>query len=261
MFFEPPPTQADLHFRLFGIPVRIHPWFWLITAFLGLQGTSTPPMEFVSWVLVVLVSILVHELGHAFMQRHYGGRPRIVLHGMGGLAIAEGHERSTTAQVLIALAGPLAGFAFAFAALVVVVLAGHGVALIVGRHLVASVGTIDSDNALAVPIAGLHIVWQRFAATTPNYLLFDLLWVNLLWGLVNLLPIYPLDGGRIARELLLLGNPRQGIVLSLQLSMVAAGAMAVVGLVLWQSFFTAFLFGYLAYSSYQTLSAYRAQGW
>jgi membrane-associated protease RseP (regulator of RpoE activity) len=259
MFYEPPPTQADLHFRLFGIPVRIHPWFWVITALLGLQGASTPPLEFVAWVAVVLVSILVHELGHAFVQRYYGGRPRIVLHGMGGLAIAENHDRSTTAQVLISLAGPLAGFAFAIAVLFVVVLSGHGVALVIGKHLGASVGAITKPAA--VPILGLHIVWQRFAATTPNYVLIDLLWVNLLWGMVNLLPIYPLDGGRIARELLLLGNPRQGIVFSLQLSLVAAGAMAVVGLVLWQSLFTSLVFGYLAFSSYQTLLAYRAQGW
>ena len=54
----------------------------------------------------------------------------------------------------------------------------------------------------------------------------DLLHVNILWGLVNLLPIYPLDGGQIARELFTLGNPRAGIIQSLQLSAGAAVLVA-----------------------------------
>ena len=40
---DPPPTQADLHFELFGFPVRVHPYFWLIALLLGLNGSSTPP--------------------------------------------------------------------------------------------------------------------------------------------------------------------------------------------------------------------------
>src|SRR6185295_15431809 len=73
---EPPPTQADIHFRLFGIPVRVHPFFWIVTLILGMGGfRSGPadPVETFVWVAVVFVSILVHELGRATMQRVYGG--------------------------------------------------------------------------------------------------------------------------------------------------------------------------------------------
>ena len=88
----------------------------------------------------------------------------------------------------------------------------------------------------------------------------DLIWINGLWGLVNLLPIYPLDGGRVSRELCLLSQPQQGMILSLQISMFAAGAMVLVGLS-WKSLFVALFFAYLAYSSYRTLQAYRASLW
>jgi membrane-associated protease RseP (regulator of RpoE activity) len=80
--------------------------------------------------------------------------------------------------------------------------------------------------------------------------------VNIFWGLVNLLPIYPLDGGRVAREVLTLGHPRQGIIQSLWLSAIVAAGVAVLGFVTFNSFFMALFFGYLAYSSYQTLRAY-----
>ena len=73
-----------------------------------------------------------------------------------------------------------------------------------------------------------------------------MLWVNVAWGLINLLPVYPLYGGRVAREVLTLRQPRQGIVWSYQLSVVAAGAMALYGAFAWQSLFIALMFGYLA---------------
>ncbi|NOZ40262.1 MAG: hypothetical protein GXP24_08560 [Planctomycetes bacterium] len=85
MLAEPPPTQADVHFRVLGIPVRVHPFFWIITLIIGMRGDSAPPAEVLSWIVAVFVSILIHELGHALVQRRFGGQPRIVLHGMGGL--------------------------------------------------------------------------------------------------------------------------------------------------------------------------------
>jgi Zn-dependent protease len=82
-----------------------------------------------------------------------------------------------------------------------------------------------------------------------------------LWGLINLLPVYPLDGGRVAREICTLGNPRRGIVLSLRISMVVAALMAAIAALSWNSLYTAILFGYLAYSSYRTLEAYQRSVW
>jgi hypothetical protein len=71
----------------------------------------------------------------------------------------------------------------------------------------------------------------------------------------------PLDGGRIARELCTLSHPRRGIVLSLQFSIGVAIAMAAVGLLVWQSWYTALMFGYLAYINYQTLQSYHQNRW
>jgi membrane-associated protease RseP (regulator of RpoE activity) len=92
-------------------------------------------------------------------------------------------------------------------------------------------------------------------------ILHNMLFVNILWGLVNLLPVYPLDGGRIAREALSIGHPRRGIICSLKLSAVTAGIMALVGLLMWESIFTALMFAYLAYVNYQTLVAYQNPRW
>ena len=110
---EPPLSQGDLHLRLFGIPVRVHPLFWVVTVIMGLRGgdeKGTPPAQLLIWVAIVFVSILVHELGHAFLQRRFGGRPWITLHGFGGLASCDDDDSSPRSQILIALAGPVAGF-------------------------------------------------------------------------------------------------------------------------------------------------------
>ena len=68
---EPPRTGGDLNFQLFGIPVRVHPLFWLIAVLLGISG-DPQPAEILLWVVAVFVSILVHELGHALTMRAFG---------------------------------------------------------------------------------------------------------------------------------------------------------------------------------------------
>ena len=88
----------------------------------------------------------------------------------------------------------------------------------------------------------------------------NFLFINVLWGMVNLLPVYPLDGGQIAREVFLKLNLRDGIRQSLILSMITAGALAVIGLGLWGRPFVGLFFGYLAYTSYATLQSYSGRG-
>ena len=256
---EPPRSQYDVHLRLLGIPIRIHPLFWVITLLLGIGGRDTPPIEVLLWIIAVTISIVIHELGHAFTQRHFGGRPRIVLYSLGGLAICEDCDRDTRSQIFISLAGPFAGFAFALLLMILMVLTGHGVGIGVGEALPFSFG--DITRAVGFSLFGVSLGWQELANPHANTLLSNFLWINILWGLVNLLPIYPLDGGQISREVCQIGNPRGGIILSLQISMGVAIAMAMFGLIAWQSLYTALMFGLLAYSSYQTLQAYRQQVW
>lgn len=252
---EPPRSGGDLHFRIAGIPIRIHPYFWLVTVILGIR---LPPQQLLLWVAAVVFSIVIHELGHAFVQRYFGGRPRVVLYGMGGLAICDDCDRSTRSQILISLAGPAAGFLFAICLVLLVRLTGHGVGFIVGDTRFTSG---DVANPSRVPVLGTILFWQELANSVLDDAVFNLLLINILWGIINLLPIYPLDGGRISREVCQMASPRGGIIVSLQISIVAAAMMAIVGLVVWQSLLSTFMFGYLAFSSYQTLQAYRHNLW
>ena len=250
---EPPRTNYDLHFRVFGIPVRVHPFFWLIALLSGAREGVAPKETFI-WMAALFVSILVHELGHAVAILFYGYRPWVTLHWLGGLASYDrgfsgsyysNDDRSTRplAQIVISLAGPVAGFLFA-AVIIGLIFAGGG--------------------AARFSLGGAYLFeWNLMGITSANlgYLLHCLIFINLFWGLVNLLPVYPLDGGQVSRELFLVANPSRGIEWSLQLSIAAAIAMAIYALFRFdQPFFVVMLFGFLAFGSYQALVAYRGYG-
>ena len=91
----------------------------------------------------------------------------------------------------------------------------------------------------------------------PNALLHsflsDFCWVSLFWALLNLIPVYPLDGGQITRNVLIAGGANQPVQTSLMISICAAGAMGLYGIKIGSPFF-ALMFGLLAYSSYQALN-------
>lgn len=257
---EPARTQFDLNFQVAGIPVRVHPLFWLMGVVLGASGGVSggdAAMRIIIWVGVVFFSILIHELGHAFTMRHYGASPRVLLYLMGGMAIAESSSwsggspnriRVPRNAILIAAAGPAAGFALA-AVVILLVFAGGGA------------------------------VWPRFefpslrlwdlqsTSGTPSYLIElieSLLFVNIFWGLMNLLPIYPLDGGQISREIFVLKEPWDGLRKSLWLSLVTAATVAVIGFVTFRNnpngIFFLLMFGSLAFSSWQVLQQISGRG-
>ena len=249
MLGEPPPTEYDWRFQVFGFPVRVHPYFWLIAAFLGVRsGSST---SFVIWVAVVFVSILVHELGHAFAMRYFGSSARIVLHGFGGLAIHDSgftswtggrpSRRDPNSQILISLAGPAAGFA----------LAGFVVVVLHVSHRFAGYFPLLGLRIPLGDVNGQPI--DPYQAANLWMLIYQLMTVNIYWSILNLMPVYPLDGGQVARELLI-ANTNDGLRMSLQLSVATAVALAVFALIYRQSPFMALMFGYLGYQSYQQLS-------
>ena len=257
---EPPPTQADLHFRLFGFPVRVHPFFWIVTLILGmggLRGGQAEPWKVLIWVAVVFISILIHELGHALLQRFFGGHPWITLYSFGGLASCNDCDRSPRSQIAILLAGPIAGFLFAAVLVLGLRISGHYVAFAVNESRI-NLEALGLERVLIQPMGPFLAFFEPLTSRPMNDMIGDLLQVNILWGLVNLLPIYPLDGGQIARELFALGNPRQGIVQSLQLSIGTAILVAIYGVLMRQSLFLGLMFGILAYESYQALQSYRS---
>lgn len=240
---EPPRTRYDLNFAVFGIPVRVDPWFWLVSVIFGANG-GRDGIGVLTWMAAVFVSILIHELGHAWMMQLHGFRPWIVLYGMGGLTSydprgALGSKRSDTlANVLISAAGPVAGFLLA-------------AALVAGLYAAGLGGKVELHDPWNMRPYVSNLSNARLAA-----LFNDVFFICVLWGLVNLLPVYPLDGGQIAREVLLRVSPGDGIRQSMLLSMFAAAGMAAYGWVQWKSFYVAFFFGYLAYSSFIALQSY-----
>jgi Zn-dependent protease len=237
---EPPPSQGDLHFRVFGIPVRVHPFFWLIAALLGIRLQE--PIQVLIWVAAVFVSILVHEMGHAIAALAHGWQPSVTLYGLGGLASYRPTYHDTRSQVIISLAGPGAGFVFIGLILAVVHLSGHN---------------IYRSEFGPVPF---WVAFRPFASAELNYLVQDLIFINIFWGLVNLLPVYPLDGGKVAREVFLNINAREGVVQSLWLSVFTGAGLAAFGLITLRSVFMAVFFGYMAYSSYMMIQQYSGRG-
>ncbi len=245
---EPPRTQFDLHFSLFGIPVRVHPLFWLVALLLGVRG-SPDLMDLLIWIVAVFLAILVHELGHAVVMRAYGFSPWITLYGFGGLASYNPAPRygskgsGSLGQILISAAGPAAGF------LLVALLAGA--LKLAGRTVVVGLISGFLPFVLLVDVVG-SVVLTTFINSVFVVCVF--------WGYLNLLPVYPLDGGQIAREAFLKLNPREGIRQSLILSLFTAVGVAVFALLQWRAYFMALLFGYLAYWSYAMLQAHQRRG-
>lgn len=242
---EPPRSPGELNFVLGGIPIRVHPMFWLIALLMGLgcrdQQGHVDPFVLVAWIVATFVSVLVHELGHALTMRAFGFSPWITLYGLGGMAsynpsqTNRGRGQGTLAQVLISLAGPATEIGVAVLVALALQLAGQPVRLD-WRFPFVKMGDIGP-------------------AFTTYFLLF-FFFVSVVWGLINLLPVYPLDGGQIAREVFLRINRQDGIRQSLTLSFVTAGTVAIIGLLRMNDYFLAMMFGYLAYSSYATWSAY-----
>lgn len=243
LFQPPPPTRYDLNFSIAGIPVRVHPLFWIITLLLGSSGDI---LLLPIWVLVIFVSILIHELGHAFAFRRYGLRSQIVLHFGGGLTIPEpvywgsGYTNvslSANQHIFISLAGPGAGFLFA--------------ALVIGIVLLTGGAVLPTRLLGFIPLPLNAIL--PFGGQIATILVTMLLWVNIFWGLINLMPVYPLDGGSVARNVFVQVDPFDGIRKSLWLSVIAGGIIALIGLIAFRSIFMALLFGLLAFQSYQAL--------
>jgi stage IV sporulation protein FB len=243
LFQPPPPTPYDLSFSIAGIPVRVHPLFWLIAVLFGASGDL---VQLPIWVFVVFLSILIHELGHALAMRRYGQPSRIILHFAGGLTVPEaaawGSGWANVAlrsnqEIFISLAGPGAGFLLAALVAVSTTISG------------GSVITNWLFGVIPLPVAAFLPVGGRVL----SLLVTMLLWVNVFWGLINLVPVYPLDGGNVSRYLLLKADPVDGVRKSRWVSVIAGGLVALAGLLVFRSIYIALLFGLLAFQSYQSL--------
>ncbi len=195
---EPRPTRWDLRWRLSGTEFRVHPLFWVSAALLGVRYYHDPDFGGVGtvffWMVAAFVCLLLHELGHVAAARLFGARGRVVFGGLGGRSLGlEGLGRWRRVAVL--LAGPLTSLLIC--------------------------GLLWAVTYLPFPVALLERGWGPAVANG----LFVLWWCNGWWAVLNLLPLWPLDGGRIACEAAegLLG--RRGASLALLLSVVVTAAL------------------------------------
>lgn len=255
--FEPERTQFDLNWRMFGISVRVHPMFWVVAILFGRPNLDDPKwLSFLLiWVGCFFVSILIHELGHVIVGRIFGADGNIVLYSFGGLAIGSSTQEKRWQRNLVYFAGPLAGFLLA-GVIVVVVL------LLLPKDLPQYVVKSPLDYLRIVERNMLVAGWHVFGVMAVH----DLLWMNIWWGLLNLLPIWPLDGGRISRETAEWLDPRRGTRIALVISGGLAATLAINSLManLGRAFipyipagglYYALFFGMLAAHSFMTLQA------
>lgn len=208
-----------MSFRLFGVSVDVQLGFWLSAALLGYGILAGGQYQlFLVWILVVFLSVLMHEFGHALAIKRHRIEPEITLHFMGGTTTWRSLLPLGRLQhVLISLAGPFAGFFVA------------GVLHLLLRY-----------------VPGLH--------TLPPMLLRGvdmLIQVNVVWGILNLIPVLPFDGGHVLEHAL---GPRRGR-LTAAISGVAAVILAILFLRAGFFFFTFIL----AMSAFQSLQRFRAE--
>ncbi len=156
--------------RLFGIPVRVHFTFLFLVLYVSVYSASTgqPALLAMTLVMLVFACVVLHELGHALAARQFGIETReIVLYPIGGVARLEGMPAGVP-ELVIAAAGPLVNLVLASLTAVVM-------------------WTTETPFLASVDAGG------------PNAVLAWLLWANLGLFLFNLLPAFPMDGGRILR--------------------------------------------------------------
>lgn len=160
--------------QILGVPVRFHFTFWLIVVALivfGARGKQSGA-ALTLYILAIFGSVLLHELGHAMVARRYGIRTlEIVMLPIGGVARLERQPKARE-ELWVALAGPAVN-------LVIAGLIYAGLA-VTGERLAPETWLETSDRSLLPMIAS----------------------ANLVLALFNLLPAFPMDGGRVVRSLL-----------------------------------------------------------
>jgi Zn-dependent protease len=198
--------------KILGIPVRVEASF-LILAFLLASSRYGRVSLLIEWLLVVFVSILLHEFGHALVVRRFGLSPTIKIYAMGGVTSwSDSVGLSPPKHLLVSLAGPAAGFLF-------------------GGLLLVSGLVIDFDQS--------ELVGQTY---------YDLLWVNIGWGLFNLLPVLPMDGGQILITLETWITGKKDEIFAHLLSLLFAFAIGALAMMKGQ-FWIGFLGFWFAYSN------------
>jgi stage IV sporulation protein FB len=207
-------------FTLRGIPVYASPFYFVLLLVFA-RGDLT---RGIIWGICITLSLLTHELGHAFVARHLRHDPTIMLHGFGGLTSRARTGRDVEEAAIIAM-GPAAGLALGL--------------------LVYGVWLLLSSTGAASPAV----------ATIVNALLYPCI----TWNLLNLIPLWPLDGGQLFRLALLRWfSARQATRVTHIVALTLLGAAGLYAL-LAHSMYMLLLLGLLAMQNVQALRGSSSQ--
>ncbi len=177
------------------------------------------------WIPILFISVLIHELAHAGMIGLLGfGSSHVVLTGMGGVTINQRRAKPWQ-DLLISLAGPFSSF----------VLAG------LSWWVLNNVEIARTDRMLV--------------ALMPR-----LVMANMFWGVFNLIPVPPLDGGHATREFFrMFLNERTAFIVSIWIAMVG-GAFVVAAALFLKQFFIALYIAWFVYMAFQQWQYFRQHG-
>lgn len=208
-----------IRFSLFGVPVSIHPTLWLTLAILGGAIGITCMAEFLSvalFIIAAFICLLVHEMGHALVGRRLGGgHPQVYLAWLGGDCSNEDARLTRLQGVVMTAAGPLATVLLAVVA-----------TLVLGLYL--------GDMSLALSLASYFVVGKlpadalSLCPPMAMFFFFYVVEVACWWTVLNMLPIFPLDGGQIMHGLM--KSPRRMHTISLAAACVLTAFFVVVGM-------------------------------
>ncbi len=178
-----------LRFSLADIPVGVHFSFLIIAIF----GPDPTLAGRAIWVVAAFVAVLLHEAGHAFTARHYGATPvRITLFAMGGVTVYPATEDLTPGRrFVIAAAG-------------------------------SAVGIVTGGALLLATLSDLIVAGNK----AVEILLVSYIWASLGWGVLNWIPIRPLDGGAMMTSALEIVSPRHGVAIARYVSLFLGATIA-----------------------------------
>ncbi len=203
-----------------SIPIRIHPFFWVLAALIGWLSTSNLLLTVV-WMAVIFISVLVHEYGHASAALFFGQKATINLVALGGATQREGAKIKLWQEFLVVLNGPIFGFLLC---------------------------------ALAF---SLQKIFAESLSPMIFYTLSIAVYINFFWTIFNLLPVHPLDGGKLVQIVLeaMFGVPgiKFAVIASLFLSFILGLLSFAYGF-----FFIGSLFFFLMFENYQYYSSMKS---
>ncbi len=207
-------SWSMLQFRLFNIPVFVHPWFWLTLALIGgglRANDATAFIEVAMFVLAGFVSVLVHEFGHALTIKKYGLLTEVHLVAFGGFARFPAGHLDRKQSFLVTAAGPAIQFALG----------------IVGMILL---------QILPFPEGSLLQVALSFMVL-----------VSFVWSILNCLPIHPMDGGQMLAAVL---GPQRAPLVHL-VGMATAIAIGLLAFFVLNALILLLFMGFFAYQNWQ----------